>query len=161
MKTVFVDVQGYKLEDFDFVLKEIAISVPQQDQLQVFQILPPFPIYNLSSNDRKQVNWIEKNRRLYWNDGYIPYNRHHMYLKPLLSNTIIYCKGFEKVNWIKAMFNTNFVYNLEDKQCPKLLNLHEKYNSSTDVYSCIYHPTTCALKNVICLKKWSLENKII
>lgn len=158
MKAIaIVDVQGFKIADNKFILKEIAIA--HGDQIQVLLIKPPFPIHNLTAIERKQVNWIQRNRKICWNDGFIPYSNYMTHVEEFLYNKIIYCKGHEKMLWIKKVLDYNDVYNLEDKSCPSLLNLYEEYRLSTDVYSCVYHPTICALRNVTCLKKWCLKNK--
>lgn len=50
-KAAIVDVQGFKTDDNQFILKEIAILY--SDQLQVFMIQPPFPFQNLTSTEKK------------------------------------------------------------------------------------------------------------
>lgn len=153
-----VDVQGFKIAENKFILKEIAIAC--KDQLQVLLIKPPFPIHNLTPEERRHVNWIQRNRKIYWNEGFVPYSNSLSYIEEFLSDKTIYCKGLEKMLWIKEMLDYNNVYNLETKSCPSLLSLYEEYRLSTDVYNCIYHPTICSLKNVTCLKKWCLNNKL-
>lgn len=153
-----VDIQGFKIEDNKFIVKEIAILC--DDQVQVLLIQPPFPFYNLTTEDRKQVKWIEKNRKMSWNDGFIPYNKFLMYTDEFLLDKTIYCKGVEKSVWIKNIFDHNHVINLEDMHCPKLLSLYEEYRNCTDIFNCIYHPTICALRNVTCLKKWCDSSKV-
>lgn len=59
------------------------------------------------------------------------------------------------------MLDHNDVNNLEDMHCPRLLTLYKEYRLDNDVYSCCYHSTICALKNVMCLKKWCLSNKVL
>lgn len=156
---VIVDVQGFKIDHNQFILKEICILY--NDQIHLLLIQPPFPFHKLSVTEKKQVKWIEKNRKIYWNDGFIPYSNYSMYINEILIDKIIFCKGTEKMVWIKNMLQRAEVYNLEDMQCPKLLSLYEKYKHSTDVSSCIYHPTICALRNVTCLRKWCLDNKVL
>ncbi|KAG7304598.1 hypothetical protein JYU34_011571 [Plutella xylostella] len=155
---VIVDVQGFKTDDNQFILKEIAMI--HEKQVQVFLIKPPFAYYDLSKTERRQVSWIERNRGIYWKEGFIPYSCHKNYIVQLLSNKIIYTKGMEKVKWLIEITKNNNVYNLEDKNCPSLLSLYDKYNDSIDVISCMYHTDTCALKNVTCLNKWLKENKV-
>lgn len=154
-----VDVQGFKTDDNQFILKEIALVC--NDQIEVFSVKPPYPFRNLSSTERKQVNWIQRNRNMYWNDGMIPYNSYVNFIDNFLKNKTIYCKGLEKVNWIRNILQRDNVINLEDMGCPKLLSLYEEYRSSNDTYHCIYHPTICALKNVTCLRKWCINNKLL
>lgn len=159
MKSIaLVDVQGFKTDENKFIVKEI--SVVYNDQLQHLLILPPCPIHNLSPFDRKQVWWIEKNRKICWNEGFIPYTSYLNHVQEFLTDKMIYCKGVEKANWIKSILDHNDVINLEDMGCPKLLSLYEEFRSESDVFNCIYHPSICALKNVTCLKKWCLNKGI-
>lgn len=155
-----VDVQGFKTEENKFILKELAIVY--NDQLQVYLVKPPFSFNNLSATEKKHVKWIERNRRILWNDGHITYEQCIVDVRKFLSYDIdIYCKGSEKVTWINAVLGRSDVKNLEDVHCPNLLSLHEKYKSCNWIYSCTSHPTMCALKNVTCLKKWYLENECL
>lgn len=157
--SAIVDVQGFKSEDNRFILKEIAILC--NDQLQVFLFKPPYPYYKLSETERLQVVWIERNRRIKWNEGFISYSNHEDIITNILNDKYIYTKGLEKLDWIKKMTKNSKVYNLEDKGCPKLMDLYEQYKSSNEVFNCIYHPTICALKNVTCLRKWCIDNKVL
>lgn len=160
MKAIaFVDIQGFKTDDNNFILKEIAIA--HNDQVQVLLLKPPFPFYNLTYTERKQVKWIERNRKINWNDGFIPYDNFLVHIDEFLTDKIIYCKGVEKVTWLSHFLDRGDIINIEDLRCPSLLSLYEKYRLSNDIFNCIYHPTICALRNVTCLKKWCTENKII
>lgn len=154
-----VDVQGFKTDNNGFIVKEIAIFF--NDQMLHLLIQPPFPLHNLTISERKQVWWIQKNRKIYWDQGFIPYKNYLTYIEDILDDKTIYCKGVEKVTWIKKIFDRNDVINLENMNCPKLLNLYEDYRLSSDVFNCVYHPTICALKNVSCLRKWCLNKNII
>lgn len=157
MNAIIVDVQGFKTDNNEFILKEIAIY--WNNHVQTFHIKPPCAFYDLTKTERKQVCWIERNRGILWNEGYIPYTNHKCILQKILQGKIIYVKGIEKRLWLMQMLEGSTIYNIEDKDCPNLLSLHEKY--STEVYSCIYHTQICALKNVLCLRKWCLENKFL
>lgn len=156
--TAIVDVQGFKTEANKFVLKEIAILC--SDKLQMFLIKPPFPFYDLTKQERRQVAWIERNRKICWGEGFIPYSNYQYLILDLLRDKCIYIKGLEKVLWLKNILNNNNVINLEDKGCPSLPSLYDQYKYSEDLYSCIYHSSICALKNVLCLKKWCSDNKL-
>lgn len=62
--------------------------------------------------------------------------------------------------WLKHILeNSNFsIFNLEDEGCPSLISLYDQYKYSQDLYNCIYHDPVCALKNVLCLNKWCINN---
>lgn len=156
---VIVDVQGFKTDDNKFIVKEIAILY--NNQLQVYHIKSPYPFYALTKTERKQVCWIERNRQIYWREGYIPYFNCKDCIINFLCNKNIYTKGIEKVIWIKEITNNENVFNLEEKGCPNFSSLYQKYCNLKEVYRCIYHKNICALKNVFCLNVWCKENKVL
>lgn len=156
---VIVDVQGFKSDSNNFIVKEIAILY--NNQLQVYLIKPPYPFYNLSKTEMKQVSWIERNRGIYWKEGYIPYLSYNNNICKFLHDKNIYTKGIEKMLWIKEITRNNHVYNLEDKGCPSFMELYETYKLSKEVYACIHHNQICALKNVMCLNIWCKDNKVL
>lgn len=155
---VIVDVQGFKSEGNEFIPKEIAIMC--KGRIQVLLIKPPHPFYDLTKKERLQVSWIEKNRGIYWNEGFVPYFNYKSCFLDFLKNKCIYTKGNEKVLWLKDILHIDNVYNLESKNCPSLLTLYKSYSTSPDIISCIHHNNICALKNVYCLSKWCVENNV-
>lgn len=124
---VILDVQGFKNEQNEFIPKEIAILWNRQIFVQL--IKPPYPFYFLTKKERLQVAWIEKNRGIFWNEGYIPYLNLKSTLHDFLKDKCIFTKGSEKVLWIKDMVNNNNIHNLEDISCPSLVKLYEKYSN--------------------------------
>lgn len=52
-----VNVQGFKTETNEFIIKEIAILCDKK--VQVFLIKPPYPFNDLTKKERLQVSWIE------------------------------------------------------------------------------------------------------
>lgn len=156
MNAIIVDVQGFKSDENEFILKEIAIH--SNSHILTFLIKPPCPFYDLTKTERRKVCWIERNRGIHWNEGYIPYSNHKYIIQKILQGKIIFVKGVEKRLWLMQLLENSTIYNLEDKDCPSLLKLHEKY-AEKKVYSCYYHSNICALKNVLYLSKWCLENK--
>lgn len=155
---VIVDVQGFKSEENEFIPKEIAIMY--KGRVQVLLIKPPRPFYDLTRKERLQVAWIEKNRGINWNEGFVPYFNYQANFGDFFTNKSIFTKGNEKVLWIKDIFRISNVFNLESKNCPSLLTLYNNYSDSSDITSCMYHTNICALKNVFCLNKWCEENQV-
>lgn len=153
---VIVDLQGFKSENNKFIPKEIAIR--SEKHVLVLLIKPPYPFYNLTRKERSHVAWIEKNRGILWNEGFVPYYNFNFIVQNYLENKRIFVKGCEKVLWLKQIIDNDNVYNLEDNDCPKLETLYENYLMSPDIQSCIYHSNVCAYKNVSCLYKWWIEN---
>lgn len=156
---VIVDVQGFKNEDNQFIPKEIAIV--SKTHSFVLLIKPPYPFYNLTKKERLSVSWIERNRGILWNEGFVPYLNYKILLKDFFKNKRVYTKGYEKVLWLKDILQNSNVYNLEDNNCPSFENLFKIYERSSELKSCIYHENVCAYKNVFCLYKWCIENNVL
>lgn len=155
--SVVVDIQGFKTDENEFILKELALAT--QNNIHVYLFKPPCAYYDLSKSEKAQVSWIERNRNVYWREGYLPYKEITNIIKPLLSNKRILVKGQEKVVWLRKLTNNDNILNLEFYYCPSLNDLYSKYSTS-DIYTCMYHNNVCALKNVLLLKKWyDIENK--
>lgn len=156
--SAIMDVQGFKTEDNIFIVKEVAIL--SNNQYHVFLIKAPFQFSYLTETEKRQVRWIERNRKIYWNSGDILYENLTTLVAGYLEGKIVFCKGLEKVSWIRNIIGSSKVYNLEDKGCPSLIDLYSKYYSFENVFSCIHHSTVCALKNILCLRNWCFDNRI-
>lgn len=160
MNTI-VDIQGFKDESNNMIVKEIAIMC--DNRLQVYLIKPPHRFYNLTKSERRHVCWIERNINILWNEGYVPYSNYKSITRitEYLKDKTLFVKGYEKVIWAKKIAGHENVFNLEDRGCPSIYTLYDKYDNSPGIFSCIYHPNVCALKNVTILNKWCNENKKI
>lgn len=156
---VIIDVQGFKNEDNKFIPKEIAVLC--KNSILVLLIKPPYAFYDLTKKERSTVAWIERNRGILWNEGFVPYLNYKFLILDFCKNKRIYAKGREKVLWLKEILESNNVFNLEELNCPNLETLYDKYSDCSDIKSCIYHRKMCALKNVACLNKWCKENKYL
>lgn len=151
---IFVDVQGFK-DDFNrFIIKEFAIS--SEEYTKVLLVRPPFSYTYLTKEEKKRVQWIQKHRGITWNEGSINYKLFKRIVTSFLENKKIIVKGLEKMKWIKELCDTCYLINIEDKSCPNFKSLHKTYRDTA--YNCIDHKKECALKNVICIKKWYFDN---
>lgn len=155
---VIVDVQGFKTEGNNFIPKEIAIMC--KGRIQVLLIKPPQPFYTLSKKERSRIAWIEKNKGINWNEGFVPYFNYKANFGNFFKNKSVYTKGSEKVVWLKDILEIDNVHNLESKKCPSLETLYNTYSTSPDIVCCLHHNNICALRNVFCLNKWCVENKV-
>lgn len=156
-----VDIQGFQTGTNKFIIKEIAILYNKK--IQVFLIKPPFPFNNLTKSEKKQVRWIERNRKIYWYEGFVPYSNYQALVIDILRDKYVYVKGLQKVLWLKSILENSKsnIFNLEYKGCSSFISLYDQYKYSQDLYNCIYHDSFCALKNVLCLNKWCYDNKIL
>lgn len=158
-----VDMQGFKLENNEFVLKELAVvSVNNMDSIPISIIFqPPCPWYCISKKYKSVNRWLEKNfHGISWNAGDVSY----VYVNEILKSkfkeaTTIYVKGYEKRKWLKNFIYKNItkIINMDDLNCPSIEKLKEQE------FACLYNTVekktfTCALQNVINLKNWLYKN---
>lgn len=153
---IFVDLQGFKDSKNEFIIKELAIAT--NDWTQVFVVKPPYAYSTLTKEEKKQVNWLERNRGIFWSEGFIDYKEFGRFIQLYLENKSIFVKGCEKVKWIKKICENCNITDFGEKGCPNLTVLHEKYKSCE--LNCIIHKKQCALKNSICLRKWYFDNNM-
>lgn len=123
--SAIVNVQGFKTEQNQFIVKEIAIKC--KERMILLLIKPPFPFYNLTKKERLHVHWIEKNRGILWNEGFVSYFSYKSIILNFKKNKRLFTKGSEKVIWLKEILENDSVYNLEEFKCPNLKTLNEKY----------------------------------
>ncbi len=150
--TIILDVQGFKDFYNNFIVKELAFTT--REYTQTFLIKPPYQFTYLTRDEKRQVEWLEKNKGLRWNEGYIDYREFQRMIVPYLENKNIYVKGSEKVKWVKDMCANCNVIELHEGTCPKLSVLAEKYCNRKANLNCNHHSKHCALRNVLCIKKF-------
>lgn len=152
---LLVDLQGFKSFKNEFIIKEFAFST--NEYTQVFLIKPPYKFSSLSDSEKRHVRWIEKNKGILWCEGYIDYREFRRMIHNYLVGKIIFVKGFEKIKWVNDLCIHCSVIDLGEKHIPNLQSLYEKYGTENEPYNCVYHKKVCALKNVICMKKFCYD----
>lgn len=134
-----VDVQGFKIENNKFIVKEFAAYDGVKICHYIFK--PPYPFEMLSPDVQKQVRWLTRNYHcIKWTDGFTPLHLFGKIIQNLITDDdCVYVKGGEKANYIRQ-FISQPVLEFEEK--PPLVK------SST---KCFYHSNNncmCALSNV-------------
>ena len=160
-----LDFQGFKDENNDFIVKELAIlsTDGERYELQLFQ--PPYAFNKLSKDLQKQVIWLEKQfHGLYWNSGHRDYKELKDVFEGIQISGTIYVKGLEKQRYAKKLlgdFNVNII-NLEDMGCPSLSKLKQQMNPVV-LKPCTFNHTmtNCAYVNVYVLAFWLNMEKCI
>lgn len=158
MRHIFVDLQGFKTKENEFIVKEFAYST--QEYTQVFLIKPPFRFSKLTESEKRQTRWIEKHLGILWHEGYVDYREFRRLIDNHLKDKTIFVKGMEKIKWINELHPNCTVIDLGEKDVPNLQELYKKYCSNDCIFNCVYHKKSCALKNVLCIKKWYSENHL-
>lgn len=154
--SIIVDVQGFKNQNNEFIIKELVIGT--SEHTQIFLIKPPYPFSALTLEERKRVWWIERNRGYRWSEGHIDYKEFKRLIKPYFKKRKIIVKGEEKVKWVRELCEHENVLDISNKGLPNLETLSNLYCKDMFSYNCFNHLKYCALKNVICIKKWLIDN---
>lgn len=155
---IVVDLQGFKDCLNNFIVKEFALAT--KEHTQVFLIKPPYLYSNLSLEEKRQVSWLERERGIYWSEGFIDYREFKRTIIPFLENSNVLVKGFEKIKWVKELCVNCSVEDIGERGCPNFLSLYNEY-CQDNKYNCVFHKKNCALKNVVIIKKWCTDNKIM
>lgn len=139
---LYLDVQGFKIENNRFITKELAAYDGNHITHYIFK--QPFPFDMLPTNLQNQASWLTKNHHcLEWDIGFTPLHLFNKIINHLASTSPhIYVKGLEKANYIQH-YITKPVQVLPDQPCIK-----------KDVPKCFYHTedySICALSNVFFL----------
>lgn len=137
---MILDIQGFKIENNKFIVKELAAYDGKKICHFIFRA--PFSEKLLPPNIQKQNLWLTKNHHgLRWEEGVIPYFRLKSIIEELSRHSVpIYVKGREKADFIRTFIKSENV--LEFAEHPKL----QSYNPK-----CLYHSLNsciCALSNV-------------
>ena len=106
MMEYVVDVQGFKLPENKFVLKELA-TLSVNDDLKPFSVLfqPPCDWSCVPSKSKRVNRWLECNcHGISWNSGNLPYRIISTVLKIIFRDaTKIYVKGLENKKLVEKI----------------------------------------------------------
>lgn len=152
----FVDLQGFKNDKNEFIVKEFAIATITWSQ--TFLVKPPYSSTKLNFEEKKQTKWLERNRGILWDEGFIGYTEFLRTITRYIENKNVMVKGVEKMKWVKSLCSNCIIHNIEDTGCPNFSILHDKYKMHS--LNCPYHERQCATKNALCIGKWYLENHL-
>lgn len=162
MTYAFADIQGFKDNSNEFILKEIAVITTNSSFHDV--IKSPYSIEILDKGHKRDAEWLTGHYHgIKWDDGTTSMTKLRQIIKPMLRQKIIYVKGEEKVGWMRLILgdkrNRIQIINLECMGC--CVKPHE-FDALTDSYKniCKRHPKHyhCALRNVLKICKWYLLN---
>lgn len=156
---LIVDVQGFKGNNGEFIVKELAYLDPNEPaavpQLVTFQ--PPFSWYDLPSAIKSINLWLKYSfHGLNWSDGDVPYNKLTEVCSSLLDSSptrhvIVWVKGAQKKEWMQPYFSN--IRNLEELGCPSL-----KSQGFRPPIVCTHHlpgwKENCAVQNISAIKNW-------
>lgn len=152
---LIIDFQGFKIENNEFVVKELAAYDGYRVSHYVFE--RPFDFKYLPRKYQKQSIWLSRHYHgIDWVAGDIPLSKLDEILNRLSNDeSQIYIKGREKANYLRRFINK------------PLLELDEQPRLIKGSPMCFYHTKAncvCSLFNVYylyeCFINKSIENKV-
>lgn len=165
-EVAFIDIQGFKVFNNNFILKEVYIHIVAGDLNYHALIDSPFQFHQLNKIEKRQINWLTKNYHgIRWDEGDIALSQFLDDMKAVLRGKIIIFKGVAKLKWLQIFFGSISIkeyINIEDLNCNFRLS-----EISENVDMCDYHKSTkkhnfvCAFRNVMNLRRWYFEEYII
>lgn len=161
----FVDIQGFKDIDNNFILKEVFIHTVAENTNYHAIIESPFQFHRLNQIERRQIQWITNNHHgICWDAGGIALTQFLDDMKSVVKEKVVICKGDEKLKWLQIFFERISIkkyINCEDLNCNfKLSQIRNHFDA------CYYHKKIkkhnfiCALKTVMKLREWYFEEYI-
>ena len=157
-KDCIVDIQGFHLPNYGFIMKEIAILSDQHMHHWIF-LLPTF-IKEINRCDEWKIEWTSRYyHQIPWKTGFEKYEDAKKLIETALENTdIIYVKGVQKGEWLKNILNNNNlkIKNIEEYDCKFSLKEENAYR-----FSCNFHYEVCSVYNVFKIACWFDNTKSI
>lgn len=163
MEFVIVDLQGFKDNTNNFIVKEFSFATKNMKFSDIIQSTCTFD--DLSAPKQKSSNWLTQNfHGITWYDGDIDVNELLHTIKPIFSNKIVFIKGEEKVIWLKNLLRDSLqkIVNVETLGCN--LNLQknaEMFGLMCSKHKRMSHNLHCALNNVGKIFDWYLAYRKI
>lgn len=153
MISTFVDVQGFKIADNKFIVKEVAILI-DGNRIAHYIFKPPFDWAFLPCECKRQATWLRKNHHgLHWNDGYIEFDRLSYLLTTMLQSRIVMVKGLEKKQWLQDFVKDVHIENAEEYE-----DCAFRLCDGESEFKCAHHDGVCALANVFKLHRWCIDH---
>lgn len=145
-----VDIQGFHLPNYGFIMKEVAILGDSHMHHWIF--LPPTYMKDFNECDMRQIQWASKYyHQIPWKTGFEKYEDAKKLIEEALEKTdVIYVKGIQKCGWLKNYVNNNIeIRNIEDYDCKFSLREETAYR-----FSCNFHHGMCSVYNVFKIACW-------
>lgn len=159
----FIDIQGFKISDNKYILKEISCITSQIDYHAIVE--SPFSFRRLNKKFRLQAKWLSKfHHGIGWSNGNFHIRQVRNHLQKLLQDQMNFVKGMEKANWLRQLFpGIRFeVYDLDTEHgCDLKLSNFNSDNSWKG--QCLFHMNCehqfqCARVNALAIQKWYNDN---
>lgn len=115
---LIIDVQGFMVPEF--ALKELSATNGDESCHYVFK--PPFSLKRLSSELRQSVQYLTRYKHgLTWGSGFVDLDQLALIFEKITKReSVIYCKGAIKADFIRTLTNLKVVDLDTDPNVPKL-----------------------------------------
>lgn len=150
--TAVIDVEGYRLSDGTFVIKELAYCNLNCSETFHGIYRAPYEFSQLNARDRHQVKWLTHNlHNLAWERGDLPFRTLETTLKDFVKKfNVVYAKGYSKCQMLEKQYGLE-VIDLDCILCPNVTDLPETSQHCSHHYGMRKH---CALAKAQAYAKW-------
>lgn len=158
--TYVLDFQGFKDNNNNFIIKEIAVTDINNSLLLHWFIQQPYSISKLSPAYMRQANYNSKfYHGIPWNYGNTSFKHVKKELNKILAYNYVLIKGKEKQIFIQHLFKKAYVEDLD--YIPSLKKLKSKYfYNSCPFHQCHVPLFSCALENVLKIQTYLQLTKL-
>lgn len=159
--SVVLDIQCFKNDENEFILKEVCIIEVVTGILLLHHIaISPYSQRFLSQEKLRESCWLTKHYHgLEWNKGDIGYHTLIQKVRTCLSDySTVYVKGLEKKQYVLNTLvtdETSLVVDMSDIGCSSLASI-----SGSSTIRCNHHKSVqnhCALANCTSLRHWLIH----
>lgn len=150
IEPIFIDLQGFRSNSNQFIVKEVAI-VYSDNEVFSFIVKPPYKFECLTAEKQKQARWLTKRfHGLHWSDGTVPYSTVKQILWENVKDLDVCVQGMEKKKWLEHILERE-VFNIQEITSTNLKILEKQY---PNCYRCNDHGYgSCAVKNAFLIRK--------
>ena len=119
--------QGFKIPSHEFIAREFSLVATDASIMLHCMMKLPCEMQDLFLGYLKQSKWLTLNYHgLSWDstNGYTVTHVRRLIGQLCEVDAVFFCKGIEKVQWIRKLFQVKNVKDVNDEGCPSLSTLN-------------------------------------
>ena len=158
MLAIIVGMEGFKLTNGQFIVKEFAYVNTNNGQSMCYFIIAPASYYKYTESEGKIINWLTKHfHKINLDFGFTKFEDIKIIFNSLsnTSDTLFLVKGKDKCTFLSTLTGKK-ILNLEDYGCPKFEHL--SYPNTYCGFDKHHNTNHCALKKASSYAKWYNES---
>ena len=130
--------EGFKISSHEYVEREFCLVATDASMMFHCMIKLPCEMQDLPLGYQKRSEWLTLNFHGFsWDstNGYTVTRVRRLLTQLGEVDAVFFCKGMEKVQWIRKLIQVKSVKDANDEGCPSL----STFNFNVSVKACTYH----------------------